>query len=87
MGVEASFISAPRWLEWFYFQGKAKRIDGATAENVKHLEFYVPKGFGPQNLIWSELRNKHGSDLHLRGSNGSIFRVKRQELMELQLKT
>ena len=64
MGVEAIFISAPRWLEWFHFQGKATRIDGATAENVKHLD--VPKGFGPQNLIRSELRNERGSDLHLR---------------------
>ena len=66
MSVEAIFISAPRRFEWFYFQGKATRIDGATAENVKHLEVYVPKGFGPQNLIRSELRNERGSDLYLR---------------------
>ena len=68
MSVEAIFISAPRRFEWFNFQGKATRIEGATAENVKHLEFYVPKGFGPQNLIRSELRNERGSDLHLRTS-------------------
>ena len=48
------------------YQGKATRTDGTTAENVKHLEFYVPKDFGPQNLIRSELRNERGSDLHLR---------------------
>ena len=65
-GCGAIFISAPRQFEWFYFQGKATRIDGATAENVKHLEFYVPKGFGPQNLIQFELCNERGSDLHLR---------------------
>ena len=35
---------------------------------MKHLEFYVPKGFGPQNLIRSELRNESGSDLHLRAT-------------------
>ena len=50
----------------FIFQGKATRTDGTTAENVKHLEFYVPTCFGPQNLIWSELHNERGSDLHLR---------------------
>ena len=50
----------------YNFKGKATRTDGATAENVNHLEFYVPKGFGPQNLIRSELRNERGSDLHLR---------------------
>ena len=38
MGVEAIFISAPQQFEWFHFQGKAMRIDGATAENVKQLE-------------------------------------------------
>ena len=68
MGVEAIFISAPRQLEWFNFQGKAIRTDGATAENVKHLERSVPTGFGPQNLIRYELRNRCGSDLHLRTS-------------------
>ena len=89
MSVEAIFISAPRRFEWFNFQGKATRTDGTTAENVKHLAFYVKKGCGPQNLIRSELRNERGSDLHLRsgGSNGSIFRVMRREFMELQLKT
>ena len=66
MGMEAIFISAPRWFEWFKFQGKATRTDGTTAENVKHLEFYVPKGFGPQNLIRYEFCNERGSDLHLR---------------------
>ena len=66
MGVEAIFISAPRQFEWFNFQGKATRTDGTTATNVKHLEFYVPTGFGPQNLIQSELHNGRGSDLHLR---------------------
>ena len=66
MGVEAIFIYAAQWFKWFNFQGKATRIDGATAENVKHLECSVPTGFGPQNLIWSELRNRRGSDLHLR---------------------
>ena len=66
--VEAIFISALRRLEWFNFQGKATRTDGTTAENVKHLEFYVPKGFGPQNLIQSELRNERGSDLHFRAT-------------------
>ena len=60
------FISAPRRFEWFNFQGKATRTDGTTAENVNHLEFYVPKGFGPHNLIQSELPNERGSDLHLR---------------------
>ena len=50
------------------FQGKATRTDGTTAENVKHLEFSVPKGFGPQNLIRSELRNERGSNLHLRAT-------------------
>ena len=68
MSVEAIFISAPRWFELFNFQGKATRTDGTTAENVKHIEFYVPKGFGPQNLILPELRNKRGSDLHLRAT-------------------
>ena len=68
MGAEAIFISAPRRFEWFNFLGKATRIDGTTAGNVKHLEFYVPKGFGPQNLIRSELRNERGSDLHLRAT-------------------
>ena len=58
MGVEVIFISAPSRFEWFNFQGKATRIDGATAENVKHLEFSVPTGFGPQNLIRSKLRNE-----------------------------
>ena len=62
----SDYISAPRRFEWFHFQSKATRTDGATARNVKHLEFYVPKGFGPQNLIQSELRNERGSDLHLR---------------------
>ena len=57
MSVEAIFIPAPRRFEWFIFQGKATRTDGTTAENVKHLEFYEPKGFGPQHLIRSELRN------------------------------
>ena len=71
--MEAIFISAPRRFEWFYFQGKATRTDGTTAENVKHLEFYVPKGFGPQNLIWSELRNERGSDLHLRTTVVRMF--------------
>ena len=66
MSVEAIFISAPQRFEWFYFQGKATRTDGTTAENVKHLEVFVPKGFGPHNLILSELRNERGSDLHLR---------------------
>ena len=66
MSVEAIFISAPRRFEWFNFQGKVTRTDGTTAENVMHLEFYVPKGFGTQNLIRSELRNEHGSELHLR---------------------
>ena len=66
MGVEAIFISAPRQFEWLPFQGKATRIDGATAENVKHLEFYVPTGFGQQNMLRSELRNGRGSDIHLR---------------------
>ena len=66
MGVEAIFISTPRQFKWFNFEGKATRTDGATAENVNHLEFYVPKGFGPQNLIRSELRNERRSDLHLR---------------------
>ena len=65
MSVEAIFISAPRRFEWFNFQGKATRTDATTAENVMHLEFYVPKGFGPQNLIQSELHNERGSDLHL----------------------
>ena len=64
--MEAIFMSASRWFEWLNFQVKAIRIDGATAENVKHLEFYVPKGFGPLSLIWSELRNERGSDLYLR---------------------
>ena len=50
------------------FQGKATRTDGGTAANVKHLEFSVPTGFVPQNLILSELRNRCGSDLHLRAS-------------------
>ena len=58
MGAEAIFISAPGRFEWFNLQGKATGTDGTTAENVKHLEFYVPKGFGPQNLIRSELRNE-----------------------------
>ena len=66
MSVEAIFTFAPRQFEWVNFQGKATRIEGATAENVKHLEFYVPKVFGPQYLIRSELRNERGSDLHLR---------------------
>ena len=90
MGVEAIIISAPRHFECFIFQGKATRIDGATAEIVKHLEFSLPKGLGPQNLIRSELRNKRGSDLHLRTTVVRMvlfFRVKRQEPMELQLKT
>ena len=64
MGVEAIFISAHHHFEWFNF--KATRTDGATAENVKHLERSVPTGFGPQHLIRSELRNGRGSDLHLR---------------------
>ena len=64
--MEAIFISAPRQFEWFNFQGKATRTDGTTAETAKHLEFYVPNGFGPQNLIRSKLRNERGSDLHLR---------------------
>ena len=68
MSVEAVFIAASRVCEWFNFQGKAMRIDGATAENVKHLERSVPTGFGPHNLIWSELRNERGSDLHLRAT-------------------
>ena len=62
---EAIFISAPQQFEWFNFQGKATRTDGTTTENVNHLEFYVPKGFGPQNLIRYELCNERGSDLHL----------------------
>ena len=66
MSMETIFISAPRRFEWFDFQGKATRTDGTTAENAKHLVFYVPKDFGPQNLIRSELRNERGSDLHLR---------------------
>ena len=66
MSVVAIFISAPRQFEWFNFQGNATVIDGATAENVKHLERSVPAGFGPQNLIRSELRNRRGSNLHLR---------------------
>ena len=70
--MEAIFISAPRQFEWFNFQGKATRTDGATAENVKHLEFYVPKGFGPQNLIRSELRNVRGRNLHRRTSAGRM---------------
>ena len=57
MIVVAIFISAQRRFEWFNFQGKATRIDGARVENVMQFEFYVPKGFGPQNLIRSELRN------------------------------
>ena len=65
--MEAIFI-ALRQFEWFNFQGKATRTDGTTAENVKHLEVYVPKGFGPQNLIRSELRNERGSDLYLRAT-------------------
>ena len=65
MGVEAIIISAPWRYEWFNLQGKATRTDGATAENVKQLEFSVPTGLGPQNLIRSELRNGRGSDLHL----------------------
>ena len=65
MGAEAIFISAPRQFDWFNFQGKATRTDGTTAEN---LEFYVPKGFGPQDLIRSELRNERGSVLHLRAT-------------------
>ena len=64
----SDLISAPRQFEWFNFQSKATRTDGTTAENAKHLEFYVPKGFGPQNLIRSELRNERGSDLHLRAT-------------------
>ena len=68
MSVEAIVISAPRRFEWFNFQGKATRTDGTTAEHAKHLEFYVPKDFGPQNLIRSELRNKRGCDLHLRAT-------------------
>ena len=68
MSVEAIVISAPRQFEWFNFQGKVTRTDGTTAKNVKRLEFYVPKGFGPQNLIRSELRNERGSDLHLRAT-------------------
>ena len=63
MSVEAIFISAPRRFGWFIFQGKATRIDGSTAENVKHLEFPVPTGFRSQILIRSELRNGRGSDL------------------------
>ena len=66
MSMETIFISAPRRIEWFNFQGKATRTDGTTDENMKHLEFSVPKGIGPQNLIRSELRNGRGSDLHLR---------------------
>ena len=66
MSMEAIIISAQRWFERVNFQGKATRTDGTTAENVKHLEFYVPKRFGPQNLIRFELRNERGSDLHLR---------------------
>ena len=66
MSMEAIIISAQRWLKRVNFHGKATKTDGATAENVKHLEFYVPKGFGPQNLIRSEVRNERGSDLHLR---------------------
>ena len=66
--MEAIFIAAPRRVGWFNFQGKPTRTDGTTAENVEHLEFYVPKGFGPQNLIRSELRNERGSDLHLRAT-------------------
>ena len=66
--MEAIFISAPRQFEWFNFQGKVTRTDGTTAENVRQLEFYVPKGLGPQNLIWSELRNERESDLHLRAT-------------------
>ena len=88
MGVEMIFTSAPRQFEWFNFQGNATKSDGKKAENVKHLEFSVPTGFGPQNLIQSELRNerkKRSSSPHHGGSNGSIFRVKRQEQMELQL--
>ena len=68
MSVEAIFIPAPRQFEWFNFQGKATRTEGTTAENVKHLEFYVPPDFGPQNLIQSELRNERGSDRHLRAT-------------------
>ena len=70
MSVEAIFTSAPRPYEWFSFQGKATRTDGTTAEKVKHLEFYAPKGFGPQNLIRSEVRNVRGSDLHLPAKAG-----------------
>ena len=69
MGVEAIYISGPRWFEWFYFQGKATTTDGATAENLKHLECSAPTGLGPQNLmnlIQSELRSGRGIDLHLR---------------------
>ena len=89
MSVEAIVISAPRRFEWFNFQGKATRTDGTTAENAKHLEFYVPKDFGPQNLIRSELRNERGSDLHLRTAAVRMVSiwVKQQEPMELQLKT
>ena len=68
MSVEAIFISAPRQFEWFNFQGKATRTDGTRAENAKHLEFYVPNSFGPQNLIRSELRYERGSELHLRAT-------------------
>ena len=89
MSVEAILISAPRRFKWFNFQGKATRIDGATAENVKHLEFYVPKGFGPQNLIRFELRNGCGAIFISapRQFEWYLFREKRREPMELQLKT
>ena len=66
--MEAIFISAQRRFEWLNFQGRATRTDGTTAEIVKHLGFYVPTGFGPQNLIRAELRNERGSDLHLRAT-------------------
>ena len=66
--MEVIFISAPRRFEWFNFQGKVTRIDGATTENVKHLDRYVPTGFGQQNLMQSEIRNERESDLHLRAT-------------------
>ena len=75
MSVIAIFISAPRRFEWLNFQGKATRLNGATAENVKHLEFSVPTGFGPQNLIWSEVRNGRSSDLYLRARRFEWFNI------------
>ena len=76
MSVIAIFISAPRQFELFNFHGKAMRINGVTTENVMHLKFSVPTGFGQQNLIRSELRNEHGSNLHPRAMAVRMVQLK-----------